>query len=119
MVGTVNAFKDLSSFSSRMLANMPADVANSFTQSQLALVQEAYEADDSRRHPVDIRFSLPLFGERYYLVLLAGRERRSPGRRARDKAKRLLWTFGNTTVFILFLLMLIPAVVGAVRIISS
>ncbi len=96
---------------------MPPDVASSFTDAQLSYVEEAIENRPPRDHPVDIRFSIPLFSQRFYLVFLFGREIRSAARRERDRAKRLLWTFGNVVTFILFLLLLIPTVIGAARLI--
>ena len=64
-----------------------------------------------------IRLYIPLFRQRFYLVFLFGRPFRSPARRERDRAKRLLWSFGNIVTFVLFLLLLIPTVIGAARLI--
>ncbi len=47
------------------------------------------------RHPVDIRLSLPFITNRYYLTLVAGRERRCPDRRSEDRAKHALGTSSN------------------------
>ncbi len=110
-------FRNISPFSRHLLANMPPDVASSFTDSQLSYVEQAIENRPERRHPVDIRLSIPLLGHRFYLVFLFGREIRSPARRQLDRAKRLMWTFGNIVTFALFLLLLIPTVVGAARLI--
>ncbi len=112
-------FKSISPLCRRVLANLPADAANSLTHLQLAMMEGAIESGERRNYPVDIRLSVPLFWRRYHFVLLAGPERRSAERRALDRAKRLLWRFGNCVVFALFLLLLIPAVIGAIRIISS
>lgn len=49
-------------------------------------------------HPVNIRLSLPFFGERYYFTLVAGKERRSDERLADEKAKHPLATRGNILV---------------------
>ena len=111
--------KSISPFCRRLLANMPPDVANSFTESQLTMIEEAIESGERRNYAVDIRLSVPLFWRRYHFVLLAGPERRSEERRARDRANRLVWRFGNCVVFALFLLLLIPAVIGAIRMILT
>ena len=110
-------YRNISPFSRHLLANMPPDVASSFTETQLACVEEAIENRPPRDHPVDIRLAFPLFSQRFYLVFLFGREIRSPARRERDRTRRLLWTFGNIVTFTLFLLLLIPTVIGAARLI--
>ena len=110
-------FRNISPFSRHLLANMPPDVASSFTDAQLSYVEEAVENRPPREHPVDIRLAIPLLGRRFYMVFLFGREIRSPARVKRERAKRLLWTFGNIVTFTLFLLLLIPTMIGAVRLI--
>jgi hypothetical protein len=46
-------------------------------------------------HPVNIRVSIPLIFGRYYLTIVAGKERRSDQRRAAEKSKHPLNTTGN------------------------
>ena len=110
-------YRNISPFSRHLLANMPPDVASSFTDAQLAQVEEAIENRPPSDHPVDIRLTIPIFGRRFYLVFLFGREIRAPARRERDRTRRLLWSFGNIVTFTLFLLLLIPTVIGAARLI--
>ena len=63
-----------------LLAELPLEVRETFTPSQLAALARASQAQGSR-HAVDYRVSLPfLFGRSYYLTVLAGRERRSHAR---------------------------------------
>jgi hypothetical protein len=57
------------------------------------------------QHPVDIRLSLPLIFARYYITIVAGKERRSAARRASERRKHPLNTSGNN---------LVMAVVGCV-----
>ncbi len=106
---------NISPFCRRLLANMSPDIAKSLTASQLAEIEAAIKIGKRQDQPVDIRFSLPLIWRRFAIVLLVVPERRSPERRARDRAKHLLWTFGNAIVYIMFLLATIPVVIGAVR----
>lgn len=54
----------------------------------------------SARHDVNLRLSVPVFGNRYYLTLVAGREKRSQQRLAFERRKHPLKTTGN----ILFML---------------
>ncbi|MDX1402577.1 MAG: hypothetical protein R3245_11695, partial [Kiloniellales bacterium] len=57
--------------------------------------QKAHPKSWSRIHPVNIRLSIPFFKDRYYLTLVAGRERRSPDRLNQEKADHPLITRGN------------------------
>ncbi|MBM3952760.1 MAG: hypothetical protein FJ311_15080 [Rhodospirillales bacterium] len=47
------------------------------------------------RHPIDIRFSLPFFGGRFYITILSGPERRSAERRERERHRYPLRTAAN------------------------
>ena len=51
----------------------------------------------SSDHPVNLRLSIPFIGGRYYLTVVAGRERRSAARRAAERKKHPLATLGNLT----------------------
>jgi hypothetical protein len=51
------------------------------------------------RHPVNLRFSIPLPFGRYYVTLVAGKERRGAERLASERRKHPLLSFGNVTVF--------------------
>lgn len=97
---------------------MPEDVANSLTDLQLATIERALDSGRWRIHPVDLRLSIPLLWRRFYLVLLAGPERRSPERRRDERIDRPLRIVANLVVFAVFLLLLIPAAVGTVQLIS-
>ncbi|MFC1674124.1 hypothetical protein ACFL12_08350 [Pseudomonadota bacterium] len=46
-------------------------------------------------HPIDIRLSLPFVGTRFYMTIVAGRERRRPQRRDVDRESYPLATLGN------------------------
>jgi hypothetical protein len=65
----------------RLLANMPADIAHSFSDRQLEGLQAALVASTRKRHPIDLRWSIPVLMRRFYLVLLVGEEERSKARR--------------------------------------
>ncbi len=51
------------------------------------------------RHPVNLRLSIPLPFGRYYVALVAGKERRSGERLASERRKHPLLTLGNVAVF--------------------
>ncbi len=50
------------------------------------------------RHPVNLRLSIPLPFGRYYVTLVAGKERRGAERLASERRKHPLLTFGNRAV---------------------
>lgn len=81
--------------SDNVLARMAPEMAATFSPAQIQALQAALTP---RRHPVNIRLSLPLGITRVYLVLLAGTEGRSVGRRRQEAAQHPLWTPVNLLV---------------------
>ncbi|CAA6604903.1 hypothetical protein MTBLM1_40107 [Rhodospirillaceae bacterium LM-1] len=47
------------------------------------------------RHPVNIRFTLPLPHRRIYVTVVCGTEKRAPDRRQVDRDEHPILTFGN------------------------
>ncbi len=78
---------------SRVLNRMPNHVVDSFTELQLDAMRQAIA--QPRKHSVDLRCSIPLIAQRFYVVILAGPERRSQERLRREKKERRTWTVGN------------------------
>ncbi len=81
--------------SDSLLARMAPEEAATFSPAQVQALQVALTP---RRHPVNIRLSLPLGITRVYLVLLAGTELRSPDRLRQAAAQHPLWTPMNMLV---------------------
>lgn len=75
----------------RLLERMPPHIADSFTEEQLSAFQVAMTP--ANRHKVNIRLSIPLLHKRFYVVFLAGPEKRSPLRRLAERQP--IWTPGN------------------------
>lgn len=67
----------------RIMAQMPLAVRQTFSHEQLAALAHA-TLPTTARHAIDYRISVPFFGRRYYLAILAGRERRSLERLLRE-----------------------------------
>ncbi|MHA1114131.1 MAG: hypothetical protein ACTSRY_06460 [Alphaproteobacteria bacterium] len=93
----------------RLLARLPAPMRAGLDDAAVRAIATA-AAEDARIHGIDLRLSLGPF----YFVVLSGRERRSPARLARDRARHALRRLGNA----LFLagivsLMLIASLIGA------
>lgn len=86
-------------FLSRLLNRMPESMVESFTDAQLEALRSAMV--NPARHKVDIRLSIPTPFKRFYLVFLAGPERRSKARRVDDDFR--LWTPANA-IFLALLL---------------
>lgn len=84
-----------SGISRQLLANLPAHVRDSLTAEQRAALVEAARHCKWGQHPTDIRLSIPLFSKRYYLVLLAGEERRNRARVTAERANHPFATSGN------------------------
>jgi hypothetical protein len=69
-------------FLTQMFARMSPGAKFTFTPAQVDEIKKAFSARSRHSHALDVRHSIRLFGKSYYLVLLAGRERRSvPHRR--------------------------------------
>ena len=76
----------------RVLGRMPAALRASFTEAQIAGLDAALDANHPTRHAINLRVTL--FG-RAYLVILGGREQRSPERRAEERKRHPLRSPGN------------------------
>ncbi len=74
-----------------------ADVAAAAGQLQAdaANDKDVKSRDWGNTHPVNIRFSVPFVRGGYYVTLVAGIERRNPGRRSQERDKHPLVTVGN------------------------
>ena len=97
------------------LDRIPQDIRETFTDRQIAAVNQAFKRT---RHGIDIRVSLPLPGGRRYLVLLMGRERRSPERRRLERLRQPLLTAMNVVTVVIFGALVFFFVVGLVQIMS-
>ena len=72
-----------------VLRRLPPDILQSLSTEQVTAIRNASGSARARRHPIDARFGmrLPLFG-RSYLVVLVGKDMRSPRRRVADRQLR-------------------------------
>ena len=79
---------------------LPSDIGGDDRGAPGTVQRNAPGGESWDRHPVNLRFSIPLPFGRYYVTLVAGKERRSAERRAGERRKQPLLTFGNLAVFI-------------------
>lgn len=80
-------FSNNASLFETIVAQMPADVVASLTATQLAELKSSCYQFKWRKHPVDIRLSIPFPGRGIYFVFLAGPERRSLQRLRTENSK--------------------------------
>ena len=98
-------------FIARFLAGVPADIAQTFSQAQLLAIKN-FMIEDRERLAVDIRWTISLIWFRFFIVVLAGPERRSAERLAAERAARPVLTWSNVIVIAVFLVMLMTSLVG-------
>lgn len=80
----------------RLISEFPQPILDSFTPDQKTAVIDALGANHWRRHPIDIRQTIPFPGGPYYIALVMGKERRNPGRLENMRDKHPLYTTANT-----------------------
>ena len=85
-----------------VLRRLPKDILDGLTSEQVGAIRRASGSAAPRRHPVDARFNfrLPLLGG-LYIVLLIGKELRSPARRTFDYQVRPMDRVSRTIVVVL------------------
>ena len=70
-------------------------VRESFSEAQEGAIRAAVRQDVWKHHPVDIRMALPTPFGRFYLAVVAGRERRGAARLAVGRNRHPLAGVGN------------------------
>lgn len=74
-------------FLTQMFSRMSPGAKFTFTPAQIDEIKKAFSARSRTSHSLDFRRSVRLLGTSYYIVLLAGRERRSAPRVRRNVTK--------------------------------
>ena len=82
----------------RVLSRVPAPVRDGFSAEQLAALDRALDFNNPKRHAINFRVTL--FGLAY-LVVLGGRELRSPRRRVEERERNPLHSPGNVAFMVL------------------
>ena len=101
-------------FADSILQAMPPDVLASLTIEQIEAIQTALAASHPRAHHlVDVRFCVPLYWTRFYVVFLFGRDRRSRTRAVLvDRRNRTARALRLCFVLLVVFLVLLGAVVA-------
>ncbi len=83
-----------------LLERLPPEVMDSLTDAERLALWQAANPITWRRHPINIRMSVPGLTNRYFLTIVGGVERRGGERVRRERRVHPLRTAGN----VLFLL---------------
>jgi hypothetical protein len=78
-----------------------------FTERHHRILEKACSEIKWGDHPVNIRWSIPTLLSRYYVVLLAGPEKRDAARRAQEKKRHPFARLGNLLFLSLTMLLVI------------
>ncbi len=74
----------------------PTQILGELSDEQREAVNELLAHQAWSRHPVNLRLTLPVWpGRRYYLTVVAGRERRNPQRRKHERQRHPIFKPGN------------------------
>ncbi|MBW4630456.1 MAG: hypothetical protein KME30_00715 [Iphinoe sp. HA4291-MV1] len=93
----------------QLFAKIPSEITDTFTKEQLEAIKKVFGSRNWTRHPLDLRVSLPIPRQRFYLVLLAGPERRSKQRLQSEKSVYRFRTPGNIVFLVGFFIILLTS----------
>jgi hypothetical protein len=93
----------------QLFAEISPEIKDTFTVDQLESIQIAFGSNNITSHPMELRVSVPTSELRFYLVFLAGLERRSLQRLRYEKSLHPLWTLSNIIFLIGFLIVLLAS----------
>ncbi|MFP6687975.1 MAG: hypothetical protein VCD31_01450, partial [Alphaproteobacteria bacterium] len=79
----------------RLMESVPSELRDSFSDAQREALGAVLGTGTWRRQSVDIRLSFPFFSDRYFMTIVAGRERRPGLRRKAERVFHPLGTVGN------------------------
>lgn len=103
----------------QLFDTIPTEICQSFTFEQIEAITRAFSSRSWKRHPLDIRVSLPILELRFYMVLLAGRERRSKERLRVSRMTYPLWSPTNILFIIGFFIVLLFSVFSTTTVVLS
>jgi hypothetical protein len=91
----------------RLFTQIAPEIVKTFTDKQIEALKRGFGYQRASSNFLDIRFSVPIPGLRFYLVLLAGSERRSRQRLRSQKGLYPFWTPSNILFFIGLLIIIL------------
>ncbi|MEB3829337.1 hypothetical protein [Phormidium sp. CCY1219] len=99
-------------FLDEFASRIPPETASTFTPTQMEMVKREFGPRSWKKHPVDIRLTIPFFKRGFYVVLLSGPERRSRERLRAERGKHPLSTASNLIVLTALSLTVLTAGMG-------
>lgn len=78
-----------------LIHSLPEDEQAIFSERHLEALREACRRMKWGDHPINIRLSIPAIFKRFYVVFVAGPERRSAERRVQERRRHPLGKVGN------------------------
>lgn len=100
----------------QVFARIPPETASTFTPEQIEALKQGFSKLTWKQHTIDFRFSIPFPLRRFYLVILAGPERRSKQRLQAERLNHRIWTTGNIIAIAVFATLLIPSLFATIQI---
>ena len=79
---------------------LPEWVVDTLSSEQKEAIHKAAQDPAWDQSPVNIRFTIPFFGRKFYITVVSGSEKRSADRQATDRNRYPLRTISNVFFFI-------------------
>ena len=79
---------------------LPEWVVDTLSPEQREAIDKAAQDPAWDKSPVNIRFTIPFFGRKFYFTVVSGSEKRSPERQVTERNKYPLRTIANVFFFI-------------------
>lgn len=101
------------------LSQVSPEIAATFTQQQITAISKIYQNREWCEHTIDLRLSVLTKPISFYLVILAGEERRSQQRLQYQRSLYPVWTFGNVCFFSIFSLIFLTCSIYTLSLVKS
>jgi len=82
-------------------------------RAEIALILARPEIERAECYPVDFRITVPVFGRRLFLAVIAGPEKRNPDRLMIERERLPIITPGNLVVLFVVAVLVIVAIAAA------
>ena len=83
-----------------LFERLPEGMLDTLTSEQKEAIHQAAEDPAWKRSPVDIRFTFPFWGKKFFITVVSGAEKRSPKRRDQERHHYPVRTAANIFFFI-------------------
>ncbi|MBK1987663.1 hypothetical protein A0J48_008965 [Sphaerospermopsis aphanizomenoides BCCUSP55] len=111
--------QNIKSLSDNFFSQISPEVATTFTKEQIEALNKCCQSCECNERLIDLRISvlIPLLS--FYLVILAGEERRSKQRLQYERSFSPLWTFSNSCFLIMFSMIIVTGSISSLFFIKS